>query len=136
MGYGGGGKSNFSNMDKPLDADGDGIVSQEEWEEEWAMRGDIAGAVTRTTTPYQLAVNYPGATVKNQIGPRSPVVLNTPFTAVQLPANPPPNPDTPWSKGPVKEETAATMFEAQLKAARMAQTQYAKEVNGVILGKK
>lgn len=81
-------------LDKPLDADGDGMVSQEEWEAEWASRGDLATSVTRETTPYQLAVNYPGATIKNMIGPQDPHVKNTPFTAYKLPADPPPNPNS------------------------------------------
>ena len=81
-------------LDKPLDADGDGMVSQEEWEAEWASRGDLATSVTRETTPYQLAVNYPGATIKNMIGPQDPHVKNTPFTAYKLPADPAPNPNS------------------------------------------
>ena len=81
-------------LDGALDADGDGIVSDAEWEAEWASRGDLAMAVTRKTTPYQLAVNYPGATIKNKLGPQSPHVLNTPFTAYKLPADPPPNPNS------------------------------------------
>ena len=81
-------------LDGELYADGDGIISQEEWEAEWASRGDLAAAVTRKTTKHQLAVDYPGATIKNKLGPQSPVVLNTPFTAVTLPADPPPNPDS------------------------------------------
>ena len=71
-------------LDGELDADGDGKISQEEWEAEWAQRGDIAGAVTRKTDKYHLAVDYPGATIKSKLGPRSPHVHNTPFTAVKL----------------------------------------------------
>ena len=78
-------------------------------------------AVTRTTTKHQLAVDFPGSTIKNKIGPRSPVVLNTPFTAVTLPADPPPNPDMPWGKKPPVEMTAAEAFEAKI-AARKAAT--------------
>ena len=110
-----------SRLNGDLDADGDGIISQEEWEKEWAERGDLAGAVTRKTTKHQLAVDFPGATIKNKIGPRSPMVLNTPFTAVTLPADPPPNPDMPWGKKPPVEMTAAEAFEAKI-AARKAAT--------------
>ena len=63
-------------------------------------------------------------------------MLNTPFTAVKLPPDPPPNPDTPWGKGPVVEPTAAMLFEQQLAKARAAQASYAQEVNGVMVGRK
>jgi hypothetical protein len=104
-------------LDTHPDADGDGIISQEEWEAEWASRGDLAGAVTRETTRHQLAVDYPGATIKNKIGPRSPHVLNTPFTAARLPANSPPLEDKfveYWGKAPQVEPTAAMLFEQSL----------------------
>ena len=109
-------------MDTPLDADGDGIITEEEWEAERQSRGSLASAVTRKTTAHSLATDYPGATVKNQLGPRNPHVLNTPFTAVPIEADKktPPSQNIWWQK-PKLEMTAAEAFEAKLAAQRATQ---------------
>ena len=106
-------------LDGELDADGDGKISQEEWEAEWASRGDLAAAVTRKTDKHHLAVDYPGATVKNKLGPRSPHVLNTPFTAFKL--NDEAGATAPLYGDPnAVPKTAAQLFEEEL-AVREAQ---------------
>lgn len=110
----------FANrMDTPLDADGDGIITQEEWDAEGASRGQLYAAVTRKTTKYTLAQDYPGSTVKNNLGPRNPHVLNTPFTAVDLgPETKIPPSQHEWWQAPKPDPTAAELFEAKLAAGK------------------
>lgn len=103
-----------SRLDKALDADGDGTITAEEWEAERASRGFVG--MDRQSTKYSLAQDFPGATVKNCIGPQSPHVHNTTYTNIKLPANAPENPDnkTYWAGTNHSAPTAADLFEQQL----------------------
>ena len=108
----------FANrLDTALDADGDGIITAEEIQAEGATRGELFSAVTRETTKYALAQDYPGSTVKNALGPRNPHVLNSPFTAVKLEETPkvaPKDQPSGWWSGPKEELSAAQAFEKSL----------------------
>ena len=97
-------------LNRPLDADGDGKVSAEEWAAEIEARGILGN--TKVTTKHALAEDYPGATVKNMLGPRNPHMMNTPFTNVTLP--PEPSSPPPASNKPYEKPTAASMFEKKL----------------------
>jgi len=102
-----------STLDKNLDADGDGIITAEEWEEERAGRGVLGN--TTVTTKFALAQDYPGATVKNRLGPRNPHMLNTPFTNVGMQKDPPSPTSQVWGLPPSQEKTAAQLFEESVK---------------------
>lgn len=103
-----------SRLNADLDADGDGTITAEEWEAERATRGFVG--MDRATTKHSLAQDYPGATVKNCIGPQSPHVHNTTYTNIKLPPNPPENPENKklWAGVNHAEPTAADLFEQQL----------------------
>ena len=103
-----------SRLDTNLDADGDGTITAEEWEAERASRGFIG--MDRESTKFSLAQDFPGATVKNCVGPRSPHVHNTTYTNIKLPGNGPENPEnkTLWQGNNYSHPTAADLFEQQL----------------------
>ena len=107
-----------SRLDKDLDADGDGTISAEEWEAERASRG--MSGMTTVTTKYQLAQDYPGATVKNRLGPRNPSQPNTPFSNVKLPVAQVGQPLNYWNNKSAAHPTAAELFEMELAAKEAA----------------
>ena len=105
-----------SRLNTDLDADGDGIITEEEWAAERASRG-MAG-MTTVTTKFQLAQDYPGSTVKNKLGPRNPLQPNTPFSNVALPEEPKVESQNYWTGKSHAHLSAAELFELELEAKR------------------